>query len=61
MTKFQNARYLTGTQYAGADKLAARIALHDNYTVDHIDLHRWLFDIMLAVIGPAGRILEVGT
>lgn len=61
MTKFQNARYLTGTQYAGADKLAARIALHDQYTVNHIDLHRWLFDIMLAVIGPAGRILEVGT
>jgi SAM-dependent methyltransferase len=61
MTKFQNARYLTGTQYAGADKLAARIALHDLYTVNHIDLHRWLFDIMLAVVGPAGRILEVGT
>lgn len=61
MTKFQNARYLTGTQYAGADKLAARIALHDKYTVNHVDLHRWLFDIMLAVIGPAGRVLEVGT
>lgn len=61
MTKFQNAQYLTSTQYAGADKLAARIALHDKYTVNHVDLHRWLFDVILAVIGPAGRVLEVGT
>lgn len=61
MTKFQDAAYLKGSQYAGADKLAARIRLHDQFTVSYIDLHRWIFDIMLAGIGSRGRILEVGT
>lgn len=61
MPNFQDSRYLTTRQYASADKLAARITLHERYTVDHVDLQRWLFDIMLATIGPAARILEVGT
>lgn len=61
MTKFQDASYLKGTQYAGANNLSARIVLHDRYTVSHIDLHRWVFDIMLATLGSTAKILEVGT
>ncbi len=61
MTKFQDTGYLKGSQYAGADKLSARIRLHDTYTVSHIDLHRWLFDIMLAAVGSTAKVLEVGT
>ncbi|MBK8137915.1 MAG: class I SAM-dependent methyltransferase [Chloroflexi bacterium] len=61
MTKFQDAAFLKGSQYAGADKLAARISLHDQFTVSHIGLHRWIFDIMLSAIGSRGRVLEVGS
>jgi 16S rRNA G1207 methylase RsmC len=31
-------------QYAEADNLDARIALHANYSTAETDLHRWLFD-----------------
>lgn len=61
MSRFQDTSYLKGSQYAGADNLSARIKLHDLYTVSHIDLHRWMFDIMLSALGSTAKVLEVGT
>jgi ubiquinone/menaquinone biosynthesis C-methylase UbiE len=61
MSKFQDTSYLKGSQYAGADKLSARIALHELYTVSYVDIHRWIFDVMLAALGSTAKVLEVGT
>lgn len=61
MSKFQDAAYLKAQQYADADKLAARIRLHENYTVSYVDIYRWMFDLMLATVGSKAQVLEVGT
>lgn len=60
MSKFQDSAYLKATQYAGADKLAARIKLHDRFTVNYVDYPRWFFDILLAATPQQATVLEVG-
>lgn len=61
MTKFQDCGYLTGQQYSGAQNLAARIRLHERFTVNSVGLYQWLFDLLLAAAGSTARVLEVGT
>lgn len=60
MTRFQDHGYLTGRQYSGAQNLAARIRLHERFTVNNIGLYQWLFDLLLAAAGSNARVLEVG-
>lgn len=60
MTKFQDRAYLTGQQYSGANNLSARIRLHEQFTVTDVDLHRYLFDLLLAAAGSRAGVLEVG-
>jgi ubiquinone/menaquinone biosynthesis C-methylase UbiE len=59
MTKFQDSEYLKTKQYAGADKLAARIRLHQLFSTNTLSVHRWLFDRMLPT-APTD-VLEVGS
>ncbi|MFN8371531.1 MAG: class I SAM-dependent methyltransferase [Anaerolineae bacterium] len=59
MTKFQDIEYLKTRQYAGADKLAARIRLHQLFSTNNMSVHRWQFDRILAV--SSRNILEVGS
>jgi ubiquinone/menaquinone biosynthesis C-methylase UbiE len=60
MTKFQNADYLKSQQYAGADKLAARIRLHERFSTNTVHVHRWEFDRILAALPVDAKVLEVG-
>lgn len=59
MTKFQDIDYLKTKQYAGADKLAARIRLHQQFSTNKMPVHRWLFDRMLPTTPT--DVLEVGS
>ncbi len=52
--------YLKQEQYNSSNNLAARIRLHEQFSTSTIDLHRWIFDHMLAVAPPDAKILEVG-
>lgn len=58
---FNNPDYLKRSQYADSGNLGARIRLHHLYSTSPVDLHRWLFDHMLAEFGEQARILELGT
>ncbi|MCA9913469.1 MAG: methyltransferase domain-containing protein [Anaerolineae bacterium] len=59
--RFFDPKYLKGDQYNNADKLAARIRLHRDYTVPTIDIWDWFFTIALAEAPEEARLLEVGT
>ena len=58
---FNNPDYLKSSQYADSANLGARIRLHQLYSTSPVDLHRWLFDHMLADFGEQARILELGS
>lgn len=58
---FNNPDYLKTSQYADSANLGARIRLHQLYSTSAVDLHRWLFDHMLADFGEQARILELGS
>jgi ubiquinone/menaquinone biosynthesis C-methylase UbiE len=58
MTKFQDNEFLKTKQYAGADKLAARIQLHRLFSTNTTHVHRWLFDRMLPT--EPTDVLEIG-
>jgi SAM-dependent methyltransferase len=60
MTKFQNADYLKSQQYAGADKLAARIRLHERFGTNTVSVQRWEFDRILSSLPTNTKVLEVG-
>ncbi|MFI5274162.1 MAG: class I SAM-dependent methyltransferase [Ktedonobacterales bacterium] len=47
-------------QYRDASNLNARIQLHQRFSTNRGNLHRWLFDQLLAALGPDARIVEVG-
>jgi ubiquinone/menaquinone biosynthesis C-methylase UbiE len=55
-----DATYLRTQQYRDASNLNSRIALHQRFSTNTGDLHRWLFDHLLAALSPDARILEVG-
>ncbi len=56
---FNEQDYLLSSQYKSADKLKARIALHEKYGQGKIDFHRWLFEHI--DIKEDARVLELGT
>ena len=56
---FNEQDYLLSSQYKSADKLKARIALHEKYGQGKIDFHRWLFEHI--DIKDDARVLELGT
>jgi ubiquinone/menaquinone biosynthesis C-methylase UbiE len=58
--KFQSASYLKQNQYGSADKLAARIRLHEQFSTNQTDFHLWEFDLLLNRVKPETRVLEVG-
>jgi ubiquinone/menaquinone biosynthesis C-methylase UbiE len=58
MTKFQNSDYLKSKQYAHADKLAARIRLHQLFSTNTAVIQHWLFERILPT-NPTD-VLEVG-
>lgn len=60
MTKFQNTDYLKSKQYAGADKLAARIRLHERFSTNTVPIQRWEFERILSTLPANATILEVG-
>ena len=62
MSAINDPAYLLDKQYRDASNLNARIALHQRFSTNKGDLHRWIFDHLLAALGPdaEARILEVG-
>lgn len=60
MPAINDPDYLREKQYRDASNLNARIALHRRFSTNQGDLHRWLFDHLLAALGPDARVLEVG-
>jgi ubiquinone/menaquinone biosynthesis C-methylase UbiE len=50
--------YLLRNQYADASKLEARIALHERFSTNPDNLHRWMFDHLR--LPPEARVLELG-
>lgn len=59
--RFTDPKYLKDDQYSNADKLAARIRLHRDYTVPAVDIWDWFFDIALSESPAEAKVLEVGT
>jgi SAM-dependent methyltransferase len=59
MVDNNNKQYLLEEQYKDASNLNARIQLHKRFSTHPVNLHRWIFDRLLAL--PAdSRILELG-
>ncbi len=56
--KFIDRTYLREEQYKDASHLAARIALHEHFSVNRGNYHRWLFDLLGS--SPQSRLLELG-
>lgn len=52
--------YLRSQQYRDASNLDARIQLHQQFSTNGYDFHRWVFDHVLDVLALDGEILEVG-
>lgn len=52
--------YLRSQQYRDASNLDARIQLHQRFSTNHYDFHRWVFDHVLDVLAQDGEVLEVG-
>lgn len=60
MSNFTDANYLKGSQYNNADKLAARIRLHELFSTNPMNIYRWEFDFLLDRLPAEAKILEVG-
>ncbi|HEU5440793.1 MAG TPA: class I SAM-dependent methyltransferase [Ktedonobacterales bacterium] len=52
--------YLREQQYRDAGNLNARIALHERFSTNTGDIHRWIFDHLLAALPAEARLVEVG-
>jgi SAM-dependent methyltransferase len=55
-----NRDYLLGRQYRDAGNLNARIQLHRRFSQNPQPWSRWVFDHLLAALGPDAHILEIG-
>jgi SAM-dependent methyltransferase len=55
-----NRDYLLGRQYKDAGNLNARIELHRRFSQNPRPWARWIFDHLLAALGPDAQILEIG-
>jgi ubiquinone/menaquinone biosynthesis C-methylase UbiE len=60
LERWHNQQFLRESQYKDSSNLGARIQLHKLFSTNTHDLHRWLFELMLATFGSQARILEVG-
>ncbi|HET7639881.1 MAG TPA: class I SAM-dependent methyltransferase, partial [Ktedonobacteraceae bacterium] len=58
MSDLIDQHYLLTDQYNNAQKLEARIQLHQRFSTNTYDWHRWVFDHL--TIPPDSRILELG-
>lgn len=58
MNHFTDSDHLKRTQYRDSSNLGARIALHQRFSTNPEDFHRWYFDQLS--IGPTARVLELG-
>lgn len=52
--------YLRSHQYNDSRNLGARIRLHEMFSTNNTNFHRWSFDLLLASLGTKGTVLEVG-
>jgi len=52
--------YLRSRQYRDASNLNARIQLHQQFSTNGYDFHRWIFDHVLDALALDGELLEVG-
>jgi SAM-dependent methyltransferase len=52
--------YLRERQYRDAANLNARIALHERFSTNTRDIHRWIFDHLLAALPAEARLVEAG-
>lgn len=60
MFQWNDPNYLKQDQYRNQDNLAARIQLHQKFTVSEADWMPWVFDHLLAHLPDDARILEIG-
>ena len=58
---YSNPQHLKEQQYNNADKLSARIRLHENYSTSKESIPKLIFDLMLQEIPSKAHILEIGT
>lgn len=56
-----NPDLLKTQQYNNADRLSARIRLHQNYSTNERDLYDWYFERILAESPKQAKVLELGT
>jgi ubiquinone/menaquinone biosynthesis C-methylase UbiE len=59
-SRLSDSTYLREQQYKDASNLNARIELHRRFSTNRYSLFRWIFDHLLAALGPEARILDVG-
>src|SRR5260221_151614 len=52
--------YLRDEQYRDADNFSARVELHRRFSTNRGSWQRWVFDHLLAALGPEAQVLEVG-
>lgn len=58
MSDIANQQYLLGNQYQNAEKLNVRIQLHQRFSQNKYDWHRWIFDHL--AFTPGAKVLELG-
>lgn len=58
MSELFDQHYLLTQQYNNAQKLEARIRLHQRFSTNPYDWHRWVFDHF--TLSPQSRVLEIG-
>lgn len=54
----ESVEYLLATQYSGPQKLAARVRLHEKWSVNQGGWHRWVFDHLYS--NEPRKVLELG-
>jgi SAM-dependent methyltransferase len=52
--------YLLREQYRDAGNFSARVELHRRFSTNRGSWQRWVFDHLLAALGPQAHVLEVG-
>ena len=58
MSELNNQKYLLTSQYNNARKLEARISLHQRFSTNTYNWHRWVFDHF--ILPPQSAVLELG-
>lgn len=58
--KLSDRQYLQETQYRDPYNLEARIALHEQCSLNPLSFHRWLFDFLATTPYSYSQVLEIG-